>query len=745
MVVITEATGEEQPAVDAAFAELDRRWRRAATALEALLVGDHDQTPAGRSHRDAEAARLQALRTRLARVEDRLVFGRVDTTGGTFRVGRVGLADPGGERLLVDWRADAARAFYQATAATPGEVRRRRHIELTGRTVTRATDDLVPVTVEDDGEGDGSVVYVDAALLAAVEASRTDRMSDVVATLQADQDRIIRSPLAGVLVVQGAPGTGKTVVALHRAAYLLHAYRDRLSSRGVLFVGPNDRFLAYVSDVLPSLGEDSVWSCTLAELATGCLDDSGVTWPEPATARPVEVVAADPPEAAALKGDLRMAHVLARAVEQWPRVPAQPIPLAVDDDTIFLTPTVVRAAQRAARVVDGPHNEQRDSFCEAVLEDLVHQLAATGGEVLDEHGRRTLLSRLHQSADVRREVNLCWMPLTPQVVLKRLWTQPDRLEAAADGLFTTEEIGLLHRRDGSAWTAGDLLLLAELASLLGRSSTTSEARASRRRDESERREQVRFAHDALSGLGVDVGLVDPQRLVDRHYDHPRTGADRTGSTGDTWGHIVVDEAQELTAMAWRLLFHRCPSRSVTAVGDINQGTTPGAPSSWAELVTQLGVAWRHEELSVNYRSTAAITAVAETLLTQPTATIALREGTPPRSARLRHLTRALVATALEQLLPTGPGSVAVVIPHPGFRDLDRAPLHLADRQVRVCPPEAVKGLEFDRVVVVEPSAFLRQPRGSQALYVALTRATRDVAIVHAEDLPGRLRERVVPL
>ena len=198
-------------------------------------------------------------------------------------------------------------------------------------------------------------------------------------------------------------------------------------------------------------------------------------------------------------------------------------------------------------------------------------------------------------------------------------------------------------------------------------------------------------------------------------------------------------------MAWRLLLRSCPSRSVTAVGDINQGTTPGAPSDWAELMTQLGVAWRHEQLSVNYRSTAAITAVAETLLTQPTPRIALREGTPPQSVRVRHLTRALLATALEQLLPTGPGSAAVVIPHPGFGDLDRAPLHLADRQLPVHPPEAVKGLEFDRVVVVEPSAFLRQPRGSQALYVALTRATRDVAIVHAEDLPARLHGRVVPL
>jgi DNA helicase IV len=740
MIDHTSAMHEEQRAVDLAYRELDRRRDRASAALETLLVQDHDQTPAGRSHRDAEAARLAALRSRLGRVEDRLVFGRVDTTDDTFRVGRLGLASPEGKRLVVDWRADAAGAFYQATAARPGDVRRRRHIELTGRTVTRTTDDLVPVAVD----GDESFLYVDAALLTAIEASRTDRMSDVVATLQADQDRIIRSPLAGILIVQGAAGTGKTVVALHRAAYLLHAHRDRLTRRGVLFIGPNNRFLSYVSEVLPGLGEDSVHSSTLAELAGSCLADRGAGPVDPSVNAEAEVAATDGPAAAALKGDLAMAAVLARAVQQWPRVPAAPVSLAVDDDTVFLTPAVVRAAQRAARAIDRPHNQQRDRFCDVVLDDLVQQLAAIGGEVVDDHARRSLLRRLHESADVRREVNLCWMPLTPQAVLRRLWTQPARLQAAAGDLFTAEQLAILHRREGHAWTTGDLVLLAELAYLVGDLPTTREARARRQRDESERREQVRFAEEALASFGVDTGLVDPEQLVNRHYDHPHGRQHGPDGPGATWGHIVVDEAQELTAMAWRLLLRSCPSRSVTAVGDVNQSTTPGAPTDWAEIMGQFDAPWRLEELTVNYRTTATITAFADLLLTQPAPAVALREGVRPRSIRLPHLTSAAVTTALARLLPSTPGSVAIVVPHEGFAGFDRDPLRLAGLRVPVHPPDAVKGLEFDRVVVVEPAAFLRRPRGRQALYVALTRPTQDLLILHSEELPVVLQPGVEP-
>ena len=712
----------EQHAVDLAYQELDRRRRRTRHRLTELLARPHDGTPAAVFTRDAEATRLTAMLAQLEQVEDRLVFGRVDSAHGTRRIGRLGLVTPEQDSLLVDWRAEAAREFYQATAARPGSVRLRRHITLRRRVVTHTFDDLVV-----EGRGDDRRVRAsEAAVLAVVDAPRGDRMYDVVATLHAEQDRIIRAPLAGVLVVQGAPGTGKTAVALHRAAYLLHAHRDRLADRGMLLVGPNDRFLAYVSQVLPSLGEDAVESTTVADLVPGF---EGVL-----------ANADEPDSVAALKGDPRMATVLAEAVTRWPRVPARPISMDVDGDTVWLRPDVVRDAQRSARETGDPHNVARDRFCEVVLDDLVRQLAEGTGETLDDFDSGLLRARLHAAADVRREVNLCWMPLDPPQVLMRLWSDPARLRAAADGTLTGGEQALLSRGDRHAWTPADLPLLDELADVLGPLPRSRGEASQSTANQLERRERVQFARDVVAATALDPAWVDVDALADRYAGPGPQRPARVGDPDRTWGHVVVDEAQDLSPMEWRVLLRRCPSGSMTVVGDIDQATAPGAAADWRDALDGLGVRWRLEELGVNYRTPGTIARLADQVLGRTSRAEVLRAGRPPVLVPIGDLDGATLAAAAARTLRSARagGTVAMIVPEDIRVDVSErlGRLDGGDPVVSVLTPDEAKGHEFDHSAVVEPAAIVRQRRGRQALYVALTRATQTLTVLHTEPLPA---------
>jgi DNA helicase IV len=361
--VVEDELAREQAYVSRLYDRLDElrgvTERRLAEVRRAGASGTH----AARSERDAFATLYEDRLAQLRAVEDRLAFGRLDLVGGSTRyVGRIGLSDERQEQLLTDWRAPAAEPFYRATAAEPGDVVRRRHLTLRGRSVTAVEDDVLDA----DALGEGMVVAGEGALMAALNATRTGRMRDIVATIQAEQDRVIRAPLPGVLVVQGGPGTGKTAVALHRAAYLLYAHRERISRSGVLLVGPNRAFLRYIEQVLPALGETGVVMSTPGELFPGV------------TARGTE-----PDEVAAVKGDLRMVDVVAAAVRQRQRVPDEPVPLDVDGATVVLRPRVVAAARAAARDTRRTHNEARVVFVKRVLADLVRQLAAATHTTLD--------------------------------------------------------------------------------------------------------------------------------------------------------------------------------------------------------------------------------------------------------------------------------------------------------------------------------------------------------------------------
>ncbi|HET9655779.1 MAG TPA: ATP-binding domain-containing protein [Kineosporiaceae bacterium] len=733
----------EQGYVDRLYARLDALRDRTTRSLEQVRRAPLVPTPSGRTEREAFDVMHTLRLKQLSAVEERLVFGRLDLSEDERRyVGRIGLSDEEQHTLLLDWRAPAASAFYQATAAEPLGVFRRRHIGLRGRTVTTLDDELL----DTEALSDGATVTGDGALMAALTAHRTGRMRDIVATLQAEQDRIVRAPLPGVLVVQGGPGTGKTAVALHRAAYLLYTHRDRIAGSGVLVVGPSPVFLRYIEQVLPSLGETGVVLLTPGQLYPG-----------------VEAVDADPPEVAVLKGDLRMAQVVRAAVHGRQRRLAHPLTIDVGGDPLVLHPRVVAEARGRARQGGRPHNDARVTFVRHLLDDLAGQLARARGVADDLGERADLIAELRDSVDVRRELNLLWMPLSATALVTELFARPDRLAHAAEGILSQRDQKLLFRERGTPWTVADVPLLDEAAELIG--ADVAESAAARRAAAAaatERAEALEYARRVLQTVGVNGPMmtseVTPEMLVDRLSDGGPLGSVADRALLDrSWafGHAVVDEAQELSPMQWRMIVRRVPSRSMTVVGDVAQTGSPAGTTSWSAVLEGPAAGrWRVEQLTVNYRTPAAVMEVATGVLhahgVEVAAPRSARQGDwAPEAVRLPGRSAAEVAAAVlgavradEDALSGG--RFAVLLPRsvsPALVGAVRAGLagtELADR-VDVLTVQQAKGLEFDGVTVVDPASVLTDsPRGLADLYVALTRPTQRLTVLHHGDLPPGL-------
>lgn len=735
------AASAEQPVVTAMYRRLDELTTRAERDLAKLRRTPTAGTPAAQVERDAMLRTYTERLGALAAAERRLCFGRLDLTAGgpPLYIGRLSLADDRQSLLLTDWRAPAAEPFYRATSAAPMGISRRRHILLEGRTVSAVEDDVLDLDAAESAHFEGN-----GALLAALAARRTGRMGDIVATIQAEQDRIIRAPLAGVLVVEGGPGCGKTVVGLHRAAYLLYTHRDQIARSGVLVVGPNALFLRYISQVLPGLGESSAVLATPGQLYPG-----------------VEAVPESDDAVTVVKGDLRMAEVMAAAVRARQRVPAAARRLDVAGTRISMTPGMVSAARDRARASRKPHNKARLTFVVALLERLAGALAKARGVDL-EANREILVADLRDSPDVRREVNLCWMPLTPEGVVADLWAEPGLLASAAPRLSERER-ALLHRTRGAAWTVADVALLDEAAELLGEDDEP--ARRAAAAAAAERAAEVEYARGVLEMTGVQS--LTAGALIDRYSGRGsvrRLVADAAlADRGWAYGHVVVDEAQELSPMQWRLLMRRCPSRSMTVVGDLAQAASAVSPASWGQVFDRLAPGrWSVESLTVNYRTPGPLMDLATDVLRASGRTVgaprSARGGEAPQIRRIgaggagagAARTRALARAVAEQLAPwlRDAGRAAVIVPA-SLREPIGSPLAQSlpdgvlaagagalDVRVSLLTVGQAKGLEFDEVVVVEPATFLTDSaRGVHDLYVALTRATSRLAVVHADALP----------
>lgn len=731
--------------------------RELATARRAERWRQEGGTPQARTERDDATAQYGARLTQLHAAEHGLCFGRLDLEGGVRRyVGRMGLLhdDADHEPLLVDWRAPAARPFYVATAARPESVRRRRHITTRQRVVVELQDELLDPRATDSTEG----LTGEAALMAALGARRTGRMSDIVETIQAEQDRVIRSEARGVLVVQGGPGTGKTAVALHRAAYLLYTHRERLAKTVVLVIGPNPTFLRYIGQVLPSLGETGVLLSTIGDLYPG-----------------VRAHRTEPTEVAEVKGRLWMADVVAAAVRDRQAAPDDELRVVVDGQTLLLARATCVQTRDRARRSGRTHNRARLIVVDALTDALARQVVVRrgvvpeGGGSGDERAVEGIRRQLLDEPAVQRVLDELWPVLTPERLLDDLFSSSTRLAAAAPDL-SDERRALLRRDPAAGWTPADVPLLDEAAELLGEDDGTAGALAA-----AERRQRTEYAQEVLDAAAgsrsVDAQDEDPEMLTaadlvdadwlaeryaveDQRTQAEQAAADRTW----TFGHVIVDEAQELSEMAWRLLVRRCPTRSMTLVGDVAQTGDVAGTSSWARVLEPyVGDRWRLEELTVNYRMPAEVMAVAADVLAgldpplDPPRSVR-QTGVEPWSLEVQApaLAERLAAIVAGEAAVVDDGRLAVIVPATRLNELAAAITAAVPtaavgedpeltRTVVVLGVAQTKGLEFDAVLVVDPARIVADsPRGHNDLYVALTRATRRLGVVHPGPLPAAL-------
>ena len=707
---------EEQAYIDFAYACLERS-RQDAWRLRDLTEAGRGGTHQARYERDVFEEALFSRLSQLDLHDEVLVFGRIDRPSQegaaaegdpssssdveSFHLGRLAVADDRREPVVIDWRAPVAEPFYRATGRDPMGLVRRRHFAVKGRQLLDIEDELFGADHLGIGEdidsdnGDTPKLRGYSSLIAALEQGRTGRLTDIVATIQAEQDEIIRSSQAGVLVVQGGPGTGKTVVALHRAAYLLYTYRFPLEDQGVLVIGPNRLFLRYIERVLPSLGEAGVEEVVLADLVPG-----------------VRFGGTESAFAARVKGDARMADVLAKAVYDRQR------PLKDDLVVPYGLSSLRLTAAESARIVRSARRRfRRHNAARRYVEGEV--FTALAGSSRDGASPDTVRERTRNSDAVREALERMWPVLAPAELLHDLFGSPALLKLAASRWLTDQETTSLHRRraddlDAVRWTDADVALLDEARELLG-------PRPPRK---------VRAAENG-----------------DKHSDEIRT-----------YGHIVIDEVQDLTPMQLRMAARRSLNGSMTVVGDIAQATGPHAPRDWSDIVRHLPDRRpaRVSDLTVGYRIPAQTMALASRVLrvaapalTPPTS---IREGdVPPSIVRVEpgRLGRAVVA-AIDGLTASVTGGIAVVVPQSLVGDTTEAlraggvsfgvaPQDGLDAPVTVVPVGLVKGLELDGVVVVEPARIVDEEiQGMRSLYVALTRATKALAVVHAEPLPEAL-------
>ncbi|MFE3456506.1 RNA polymerase recycling motor ATPase HelR [Nocardiopsis aegyptia] len=650
--------------------------------------------------RDTEIHRLSARLRSLRRFGLDLCLGRIVGADGTepVYIGRLGLTDDEGRRLLIDWRSPAAEPFFAATHAAPmGLASRRRYRWTRGR----ISDYWDEVFTEEGFEGHAALDD-QSAFIASLGAHRSDRMRDVLGTIQADQDAIIRAGSAGALVVDGGPGTGKTVVALHRTAHLLYS-DPRLGHRrgGVLFVGPHHPYLAYVADVLPSLGEEGVRTCTPRDLVPEGAE-AGVE-PDPETAR--------------LKSSARLVEAIEPAVRFYEQPPTRRMTVSTDWADVRLTAADWAEAFASVDPVT-PHNEAR--------EPILAELAAIVTDRIDDEDVTPDMVRaaLPRDAELVRALHRAWPLLEPTDLVGDLWSVPAYLRMCAPWL-DGDELRALRRTQERAqvWTVSDLPFLDAARRRLGDPRASERRRRYEASAAAERERMAGVIDDLLQadddGEGV-VTMLHGQDLRDSLVDEAALPGTDPDLLSGTFAHIVVDEAQELTDAEWQMLLQRCPSRSFTIVGDRAQARH-GFTESWRERLARVGFdRVEQTSLSINYRTPSEVMAEAE-----PAIRAALPDANVPASIRgsgvpVVHGTVADRDTVLKAWLAENAEGVACVIGDPGLRSTPR---------VRSLTPELAKGLEFDLVVLVDPQDFGEGIEGAVDRYVAMTRATRELVVL----------------
>lgn len=696
------SVSEEQEFVERATSLVDEHISYLGDRIRAVKEAPSTGTGQDELEREAHLDNLHHQLNAATAARKRICFGRLRyESGEDDHVGRIGLRGADGEVVLLDWRAPHAAPFYQATMKDPMGLQLRRRI------ASRSTPEGPEVTHVDD-ETFETEDFSNRAAASTVDAPREGRMADILATIAADQDAIIRSPLDQVTVVEGGPGTGKTVVALHRAAWLLYTYRERLARDGVLIVGPSNVFLQYIDQVLPSLGETDVVLLTSAQFYPG-----------------VRPSAHDSADVARVKGSARMAKVIAAAVAARVRIPTTD--LLVRTTTGGSVRVSVDQLQHATRGLSRSRNfhEGRDPFLRRVLASAAQNLAAdTGHDPTDEEYCQDLVASLVEDANIRREFNLLWLPTTPERVVHQLLTDADTLRQASADVLSGDDQRRLLREPSDPWTTDDVPLLDEAAHALGpwTPPTSPESHPAEYRE---------------------LQASDAYAIQTDRFEYSRTSLAERALDDREWvyGHVIVDEAQELSAMAWRAIGRRATRKSMTVVGDLQQSSHPAAARDWNQALFWANDRVHRHSLTVTYRITRQIAQAATDLLVaaggDPPTLTPIRDGAPVQSCSIELAALADYARSCAR----SDGRSAIIVPDDSMasiRDVltdadfgfDDAAL---DAPIAVLTAQQSKGLEFDCVVIVEPDVISDQRARGADIYVAATRATQELHLVSLLD------------
>ncbi|MGV9194117.1 RNA polymerase recycling motor ATPase HelR [Microbacterium sp. MC2] len=696
-------------AADAAqFAAIAETLERTTTRLEAQLAAEQRKPAlAGQQalDRDLEIHRLGSRLRLLRRFGLDMCLGRMvrADTDEPIYIGRFGLTADDGRQLLVDWRAPAAEPFFAATRAHPMGLVSRRRYRWTNRRVSDYWDEVLAA----DAAASGAALDDESAFIASLGSARSPRMRDVLSTIQSDQDAIIRADSRGALVVDGGPGTGKTVVALHRAAYLLYADPRLQAGRGgVLFVGPHQPYLAYVDDVLPSLGEEGVQLCTLRDLLPQGVD-AGVE---------------HDPAVAALKASAALERAIEPAVALYEEPPTTPLLVETPWADVRVTPDDWADAFASADA-GATHNDARDQVWEELLDILTDKLGERDAPLTQ--ARRALA----RNEVLGRAFAKAWPLLSPEVVVADLFTVPAYLRRCAPWL-TADEVAALQREDGRAWTASDLPLLDAARLRVG---DPEQNRVRRRREAAlaEQRAQMgRVVDEIIAADDSELGEVRMLRGADAQHslvDDALLPALDPDALAGPFAHVIVDEAQELTDAEWQMLMRRCPSRSFTIVGDRAQARH-GFTETWQERLERIGFRDVHmSSLTVNYRTPEEVMREAE-----PVIRAVIEDANVPTAVRSSGIpvhhgsVDELEGIVGGWLAAHAEGMACVISADPVERvGGDGA----GGDRVRYLTPETAKGLEFDLVVLVDPERFGDGITGAVDRYVAMTRATQRLAVL----------------
>ncbi len=711
------AITEEQVFATQAYQTLDAQTHYYQTQLKQIRAQGATGTPSARSERDSFATHYEDNLARLRNVENRMILGRLDFTDEqSIHIGRLTLRDAEKNVLLTDWRAPQSAAFYQATASHPMDISRRRHIQTRFREVIGVEDEYLNA----DTQAENKLNFTgEGALFAAMNKARAGKMGDIVATIQREQDQIIRAQANGVLVVQGGPGTGKTAVALHRAAYLLYTYRERFANAGVLIIGPSRHFLQYIDQVLPSLGETNVVATTIGEL----LPDYKVN--------SVESLALHN-----LKGAPIWIKVVKRSVQKILQKPLlSPVTFRISGKNIQLFPEDVAQAQKRALQTQKPHNVAREKYARFLVNLLAERLAKALEVELGQDD--WLFADVASDPQVRQVLNRHWLPASPQWIWKHLLKWPELLAAVAPEL-TDQQRKMLYRPAEHAITLGDIAILDEFAEVLGEL-PSNEAMAEKIRQENQQRSLANFVDQTLTELDLQDGIVTSAKMMQRIADLDSFGSLAERAISDrtwTYAHIVVDEAQELTPMQWRMLIRRNPMQSMTIVGDLDQRVT-GTTGSWETVLGPLAKRMQLAKLSVSYRTPQEILENAFTQMQKigyPVAELTAARQLPNSLRKVKVANAELgkiLTSELQQLRQrfdaeygTGLGTIAVISTPDKMTEIaELLPTQFQqDRHFALLSAGETKGLEFDAVVLIDGDKIATTEPGNY--YVALTRATK---------------------